>query len=218
MGIFRRLTEHALDRTEDGRLIFLPHGRGGRAYAVEPSREESLRQAVASVHAALIVGLFLVGTVTDWGTALILLIPAWAAWWGAMRWLARGLPPAHEGPPTAPPGGGVFWKAYAGLMLVVFVTVYVSDRLVTIFDAVDVFMTALTVLALVLYAWGRPLLSGGFWRMYFWWLVGWEALYLLVLSPAMDPARINAAVVRGLIIIAPMYVGLWRYAFRFMRG
>ena len=81
--------------------------------------------------------------------------------------------------------------------------------------AVDVAMSVPALIALHLHIWDVKFLSSGFWKPYAIIYVAWDIYYNMVINPM----RLSVAVLLVVPLIAlPLYVALWRYAFRHWSG
>jgi len=102
-------------------------------------------------------------------------------------------------------------------LLLVIALAPVADR-IGLLPMLDLAISVPAILALHFYIWDQRVWSPMFWKPYGFAFVVWELLYNLVLEPmdtgeAFDPILFIAPV-----ILLPLYIALFRYAFRKWNG
>lgn len=108
----------------------------------------------------------------------------------------------------------VLWNLYAvpiTLLLVTLTAVGVVEGLP--FSLVDAMISTSSLLALHLHVWDKRFLSPLVWRLYSLVFITWEILLLFFILPALgQPFSVASFVI--MIVLIPLYVATFRYAFR----
>jgi hypothetical protein len=106
----------------------------------------------------------------------------------------------------------ILWNIYAWpITVLMLLGMFFELRTLKVPAAVDVLLTVPALIALHMHVWGVRFLSGGFWKPFAFVYLAWDLYFNLVL----DFMRLGEA--RFLIVLffsLPLYVALFRYAFR----
>jgi hypothetical protein len=83
-----------------------------------------------------------------------------------------------------------------------------------LFWTVDLLVSIPALVALHLHIWDKRILTPSVWKAYAFIFVACDLAYNLVLEPAASHQRLDATAIVGGVILLPLYVAVFRYAFR----
>lgn len=70
------------------------------------------------------------------------------------------------------------------------------------------------LVAMYLHIWDKQLFVPAFWKVYAFVVLAWDFLFNLCIEPAATGERVGWASLLGATILIPLYVAVFRYAFR----
>lgn len=112
------------------------------------------------------------------------------------------------------------WKAYFIIILLISILAYIWQGLERFYEFIDIIISALALAGLYGYAWGKALLSDGFWKIFFFVIIIWNILYHYFLPPppkvaeSLNGQSPQSAATIGLIIFIPLFIAVYSYAYR----
>jgi hypothetical protein len=117
----------------------------------------------------------------------------------------------------------ILWMMYAcPIALLVLLTDVsgVSQRGFTVLPYVtlDFLLSFLSIVAIFLHIWDAKLFVQTFWKIYAFVFLVWDLLYNLFLHPAVAGENLGSSDLFGAVIVLPLYVAIFRYAFRNWKG
>jgi hypothetical protein len=110
----------------------------------------------------------------------------------------------------------VIWNIYAWPITLFLVTV-VAVGVVNKFDLLmilDLAISLPSLIALHLHIWDKRFLSPMFWKVYAFIFLLWDWLFELLLKPMLSGAPFSPLLLATLVILLPLYISVFRYAFR----
>ena len=111
----------------------------------------------------------------------------------------------------------MLWSLYAWPITLYLIPAYAASvQQRGLLPLADLSVSLPGVVALHLHTWDRRTLNPVLWKAYAFALVAWELIYALVLVPKMTgrPLFEPGSTLLGFVVFAPMYVAIFRYAFR----
>lgn len=112
----------------------------------------------------------------------------------------------------------VWWCLYAiPITLLVVVAELSAVRRIGGLAVVDLLLSLPTLVAMHLHIWDRESLSPVFWKSYAFGFVVWDLAFNLWLQPAVDGHAFRPDDLVAVVILLPLYVSLFRYAYRSWR-
>ena len=83
---------------------------------------------------------------------------------------------------------------------------------------VDLIISIPSLAGFFLFAYKKILLTAKFWQTYLIIYVFWDCFFNLILGPRIDPnfSWVNSFI--GFVLIFPMWIALYLYAFKFLKG
>lgn len=114
----------------------------------------------------------------------------------------------------------MFWKIYFWVLVVLLTAGFISDDVTGLWDIVDVPMSLFSLVGLFSYAYKKYIFNKIFWKIFLPIVGIWDLVYNIVLSTEQveEPIEYVFLFIALLLIIAPLYVALYRYAFLFLEG
>jgi hypothetical protein len=107
------------------------------------------------------------------------------------------------------------WNFYAWPVTLLFaLTVVLELARIELLPTLNVIISIPALVALHLHIRNKRFLSTTFWRLYAFAFVAWELLYHLLLEPMYFGNSLSTVIIITLVILLPLYVGLFKYAFR----
>ena len=115
--------------------------------------------------------------------------------------------------------GRVFWMLYACPMVLLFVgceaiLVWQYGAKAVVWTALDFLISFPSLLALFLHIWDTRLFVQLLWKIYAFVLIAWDLFLNLLIQPGITGHSFEPADLIGFVILAPLYVAVFRYAFR----
>src|ERR1700722_6873872 len=114
----------------------------------------------------------------------------------------------------------VLWNIYAvpmPLMLFfpeAFVVFHYRNPLVIPFATLDFCISLPGVIAMNLHIWDEQLFHPLFWKIYAFVCVTWDVCFNILIEPRITDVPLGSDAVVGFVIMIPLYVAIFRYAFR----
>lgn len=110
----------------------------------------------------------------------------------------------------------VLWNIYAWPITLFLVAVIVGGlvRRLDPLMALDSAISLPSLIALHLHIWDKKFLSARFWKLYAFVFLLWDWLFELLLKPMLSGAPFSPAFLATLVILLPLYISVFRYAFR----
>jgi len=109
----------------------------------------------------------------------------------------------------------LLWNIYAWpLTLLLAFAAVGSFKEIGLLSVLDSAISVLSLIALHLHIWDKRVLSAKFWKPYAFFFVVWELLWNLLLGPMISGKNFDPVALIAPVILAPLYVGVFRYAFR----
>jgi hypothetical protein len=115
--------------------------------------------------------------------------------------------------------GRIFWMIYAcpiALILLPDDALEIRQYGLAIipYVALDFLLTLPSIVAMFLHMWDARLLVSVFWKVYAFVLIAWDLLFNLFLHPAVTGDKLGQYDLIGAIVLLPLYIAVFRYAFR----
>lgn len=110
----------------------------------------------------------------------------------------------------------VLWNIYAWpitFFLVLAVVSSIASR-ISLLTVLDAAISLPSLVALHLHIWDKKCLSASFWKPYAFVFPLWDCLCNLLVEPMSSGKRFNPLLLIVPVILLPLYVGVFRYAFR----
>jgi hypothetical protein len=162
----------------------------------------------------------LVGVVTIAAFCVLL------AFWGYLLYLKRGddkpladdTPLAHKSSPLGHRRRvlrRVLWNVCAIPITVIWGFMAIDGvRVLGVWGAIDATVMAIALLALFLHIWNRRLFSAQPWKLYAFAYLAWDLVFNIVIAPAVQGQPFVPSDLWGAALLVPLYVAVFRYAFR----
>jgi hypothetical protein len=212
VGFLSKMTDNFFATNNSGESIFCPWGKAANGYTLRDKRhEEKLRKILSVLNVSFISLLFLLGVTIGWAFGLILLPFYYLALFLIVHIYTKEL--KKVGPLS---GGRLFWQVYFWLIAAIIVLSYVSKGPIGTWKFVDLAMSSGSLAALFLYAYRKKLFAPLFWKVYFVVFIVWDLSYNLIIEPKAKGEAFQATTLLGFLFIAPIYVALYLYAFKYL--
>ncbi len=113
----------------------------------------------------------------------------------------------------------MFWKVYFWVITILIIVGYASEGFSSYWDIIDLPVLICAFVGLFSYAYKKKIFNKIFWKSFLPIYIIWDLTYNLVLSPGYseEPTEIIYILI-GFIIIVPLYIALYKYAFLFLEG
>lgn len=115
----------------------------------------------------------------------------------------------------------MFWKIYFWILLVLLLVGYIEMAFGKALSAIYFIDLAISIPSLVgffLFAYKKIFLTAKFWQPYIIVYILWDLFFNLVLEPRIDNDYSWITAFIGFVVIFPMWIALYLYAFRFLKG
>lgn len=89
-----------------------------------------------------------------------------------------------------------------------------GNHIILTFSVLDLFISLPSLAAMHLHIWDKKLLNPLVWKTYTFVFYGWDLIYNLLIQPSLTGEKFNKVSLIGLIVLIPLYVAVFRYAFR----
>ena len=115
--------------------------------------------------------------------------------------------------------GRVFWMLYACPLMLLFLAceafaIWEYGPKVAPWSGLDFVISLPGLVALFLHIWDTKLFVQPFWKIYSFVIVAWDLLFNLFIQPVITGEPLEPGAAIGFIIFLPLYVAIFRYAFR----
>jgi hypothetical protein len=109
----------------------------------------------------------------------------------------------------------LLWNLYAWPITILLVALYPSTiaSLGTL-GVVDVLFSAPSLVALHAHVWDKRVLGSMFWKPYAFALAAWDVVLNVLLAPRVTHQELRSTDLLGVALLLPLYVAVFRYAFR----
>ena len=110
----------------------------------------------------------------------------------------------------------IIWNIYAW-PITLFLIIVSAAGLVSRFDllmVLDLAISLPSLVALHLHIWDRRFLPATLWKVYAFIFFLWDWLFELLLKPILWSKPFDASLLVFLLILLPLYIGVFRYAYR----
>jgi hypothetical protein len=112
------------------------------------------------------------------------------------------------------------WKAYFVIILILSIILYVWQGLPRFYEFIDVVIFAFALIGLYGYAWGKGILSQGYWKVFFFIMIIWNIVYhyfipvpAKVAETLQGQSQAYSATI-GLIIFIPLIIAIYLYGYK----
>lgn len=115
----------------------------------------------------------------------------------------------------------MFWKIYFWILLVLLLLGYMGmafGKALSMIYFFDLIISIPSLAGFFLFAYKKIFLTAKFWQPYFIIYVLWDCFFNLILGPRIDNDFSWVTAFIGFVIIFPMWIALYLYAFRFLKG
>lgn len=114
----------------------------------------------------------------------------------------------------------MFWKIYSWVFTLLVIVAYASEVPSSLWDIVDLPITLCGLVGLFCYAYKKKIFNKTFWKLFLPACLIWDLTYSFVLSTEQveEPTEYVYVLIGFIIVVVPLYVALYRYAFLFLEG
>ena len=113
------------------------------------------------------------------------------------------------------------WKIYFCILTLLLLTTYFSlfksKGLYSIYT-LDFLISIMSLVGLFCFAFKKKWLQVSFWKVYFFVYIVWDFSFNLLIAPRIEANYSIVDSLIGLVIIIPLYIGLYLYAFKFLES
>ena len=113
----------------------------------------------------------------------------------------------------------MFWKIYFWVFTILIIVGYASGEFSSNWDIIDLPASICAFVGLFSYAYKKRILNRIFWKSFLPIYIIWDLTYNLALSPeySEEPTEYIYVLI-AYIFVVPLYIALYRYAFKFLEG
>ncbi|OGW26198.1 MAG: hypothetical protein A2X59_03110 [Nitrospirae bacterium GWC2_42_7] len=113
----------------------------------------------------------------------------------------------------------IFWKIYFWLLTILLIIGSITDGFSSYWDIVGLPLDICAFVGFFSYAYRKKIFNKIFWKSFLPIYIIWDVTYNLVIYPkySEEPVEIIYILI-GYIFIVPLYIALYRYAFKFLEG
>ena len=111
---------------------------------------------------------------------------------------------------------GLIWKIYFFLLIIMLTIGAILTKSWKVFYIIDGIIAIGSLLALFLLSFRIKLFKPLIWKTYFFIYVSWGIIFDFIIYPSISKPHPIAPYIFYFIIIFPLYLGLYFYAFRFL--
>lgn len=112
----------------------------------------------------------------------------------------------------------MFWKIYFWIITSLETLSLTSEGFVSYWAIPDIIISTFAFTGLLSYAYKKRIFGAKFWKLYFFTYLIWDLIYSFIISSSASDDLFDITVLIAFIIICPLYVALYRYAFIFFEG
>lgn len=114
----------------------------------------------------------------------------------------------------------MFWKIYFWFLFIFISLAYIGrflQKSLSSINVIDLIISVPSLLGFFLYAYKKGLSTAKFWRTYFIIYVIWDWSFNYVLLPRIESNYSWVMTLVGTVMIFPMWIALYLYAFKFLK-
>jgi hypothetical protein len=89
-----------------------------------------------------------------------------------------------------------------------------GNHIILAFVVLDWLISLPSLAAMHLHIWDKKLLNPSLWKIYTFVFYAWDLIYNLLIQPTITGEKFNKFSLIGLVTLIPLYVAVFRYAFR----
>lgn len=112
----------------------------------------------------------------------------------------------------------MFWKIYFWIITSLVILSLAIEGLDNYWAILDIPLSTLALIGLFSYAYKKRVFGAQFWKLYFFTYLIWDLIYNFIITPSASEDSSAITILFAFIIICPLYVALYRYAFIFFEG